>query len=223
MEIHELEKPKRVAIMAKSKSLVVVAVVVLVLLTVGLSLNKASAGGNPFDLILGKLDQIINLLGGGTGEPDKAFIPKTGQTVSYATADDGDLEKGLQWPNPRFIDNIDGTVTDNLTGLVWLENANRFGFRSWNNALNDCNCLEDDGTALTDGSQAGDWRLPNRKELLSLIHFGYTTPALPDTAGTGQMVEDDPFSNLAYTNYWTSTSEIGFGGSQAFFVDSRSG
>jgi len=37
------------------------------------------------------------------------------------------------------------------------------------------------------------------------------------------MVEDDPFSNLAYTNHWTSTSDIATGASQAFFVDSSYG
>ena len=33
----------------------------------------------------------------------------------------------MQSPSPRFTDNNDGTVTDNLTGLVWLKNANLFG------------------------------------------------------------------------------------------------
>ena len=56
-----------------------------------------------------------------------APVPKTGQTVSYATGDDGDLQKGVAWPDPRFTDNSDGTVTDNLTGLIWLKNANCFG------------------------------------------------------------------------------------------------
>ena len=35
----------------------------------------------------------------------------------------------------RFIDNHDGTVTDNLTKLIWLKNANAFGFRTWEQAL----------------------------------------------------------------------------------------
>ena len=64
-------------------------------------------------------------VGGGSGYP--APVHKTGQTTSYATGDDGDLEKGVAWPNPRFTDNSDGTVTDNLTGLIWLKNANCFG------------------------------------------------------------------------------------------------
>jgi hypothetical protein len=48
--------------------------------------------------------------------PAPALVFKTGQTTSYRSGDDGDLEKGVTWPNPRFTDNSDGTVTDNLTG-----------------------------------------------------------------------------------------------------------
>ncbi|MCW9078616.1 MAG: hypothetical protein OQK74_05525, partial [Gammaproteobacteria bacterium] len=44
-----------------------------------------------------------------------APVAKTGQTSSWAPGDDGDLEKGVAWPSPRFTDNLDGTVTDNLT------------------------------------------------------------------------------------------------------------
>ena len=33
-----------------------------------------------------------------------AQLPKTGLTISYAAGDDGDLELGLAWPNPRFTD-----------------------------------------------------------------------------------------------------------------------
>ncbi len=113
-----------------------------------------------------------------------AAVEKTGQTTSYATRDDGDMEKGVVWPDPRFTDNEDGTVTDNLTGLIWLQNANRFGKKTWSDALNDCNSLADDGTNLTDGSVAGYWRLPNVRELQSLIYYGFYTPALPNTAGT---------------------------------------
>ena len=43
--------------------------------------------------------------------------------VSAASAADMlDSNKGIASPNPRFTDNSNGTVTDNLTGLVWLQN-----------------------------------------------------------------------------------------------------
>jgi len=53
-----------------------------------------------------------------TSDAYLAPVAKTGQTTSYSTGDDGDLEKDVAWPNPRFTNNSDGTVTDNLTGLI---------------------------------------------------------------------------------------------------------
>ena len=135
--------------------------------------------------------------------PCSSTVPKTGQTTSYATGDDGDLEKGLIWPNPRFTDNGDGTVTDNLTNLVWLKDAACFGQRVWNNALSDSNGLADPSCDLSDGSNAGDWRLPNFKELLSLVDAENLEPALPS---------GHPFTNVQ-SFYWSSTtSVIGSGG-----------
>lgn len=133
----------------------------------------------------------------GPCDPAGAGVAKTGQTTSYATGDDGDLERGIASPVPRFSNNGDGTVTDNLTGLIWLQNANRFGQRDWAQALSDCNSLADDGAALIDGSVAGDWRLANVKELQSLIDFSNISPALP----TGH-----PFSNVQFSYYWSSTT-----------------
>src|SRR3989338_4724914 len=62
-------------------------------------------------------------------------LPQTGQTISYAAGDDGDIRAGVAWPNPRFTDNGNGTVTDNLTGLMWTKNANLAGFKSWQGVL----------------------------------------------------------------------------------------
>jgi hypothetical protein len=126
-----------------------------------------------------------------------APVEKTGQTTSYATGDDGDHEKGVEWPNPRFTDNGDGTVTDNLTGLIWLKDANCFGLRTWDNALSDSNGLASGSCGLTDGSSAGQWRLPNYKELFSLIDASNSTPALP----TGH-----PFFEVLNDYYWTSST-----------------
>ena len=102
----------------------------------------------------------------------RAPVAKTGQTTLSATGDDGDLEKGVAWPSPRFTDNGNGTVTDNLTGLIWLKNANADGVKTWANALSYCNSLASGLAGLSDGSVAGDWRLPNVKELHSLIDYG---------------------------------------------------
>ena len=142
-------------------------------------------------------------------------LPKTGQTATYATGDDGDLQKGVAWPSPRFTDNGDGTVKDNLTGLIWLQDANCDGVMAWSNALDQANelydgCSDCGGTdgdcGLSDDSSAGDWRLPNVRELQSLIHYGFYNPAMPDTDGTGKWVEGDPFSGVQSSDYWSSTT-----------------
>ena len=59
-----------------------------------------------------------------TKKKNYAPVEKTGQTTSCAAGDDGALKKGVAWPSPRFTDNADGTVSDNLTGLIWLKQAN---------------------------------------------------------------------------------------------------
>ena len=77
-----------------------------------------------------------------------APVEKTGQTgcwnmdgnpISCAgTGQDGEYQKGVRWPYKRFTWNYDGTVSDNLTGLSWLSDANCFGTRNWSQALSDC-------------------------------------------------------------------------------------
>lgn len=132
-----------------------------------------------------------------SGQTGNARTWKTGQTEMFAVGDDGDLQSGIEWPSPRFMDNDDGTITDNLTGLVWMKNANCFGTRTWSQALNDCNNLASGSCGLSDGSAPGDWRLPNRKELLSLIDFSKYNPVLPG----GHF-----FQNVQSSYYWSSTT-----------------
>ena len=68
-------------------------------------------------------------------------VAATGQTISYATGDDGALKRGVAWPEARFTDNLDGSITDNVTGLVWLKNAGCFAPAVWAAALADANQL----------------------------------------------------------------------------------
>jgi hypothetical protein len=141
----------------------------------------------------------------------KAGFPKTGQTTSYQAGDDGSFQKGIPWPNPRFTDNGNGTITDNLTGLIWLKDANCFGEQTWADALSACNTLASPACGLTDGSSDGDWHLPNAFELVSLIHWGFWNPALPNTAGTGQWSQGNPFLNVVTSGqcfYFTSTTYL---------------
>lgn len=131
-----------------------------------------------------------------SGAPTSVDLPKTGQTTSYATGDDGDLEKGVAWPSPRFADIANGTVTDNLSGLMWTKDGGSpsygaciGGTMNWQSALNYVACLN--SSAYLGYT---DWRLPNRKELRSLIDYANYNLALP--AG-------HPFSNVQAVYYWS--------------------
>jgi hypothetical protein len=134
---------------------------------------------------------------GSIGGTYNAGVPRTGQTTSYAAGDDGALQRGVAWPNPRFTDNSNGTVTDNLTGLIWLKNANCFGLQTWANALSAANTLNSGECGLSDGSAEGAWRLPNVREQQSLIDYGRFNPALPS---------GHPFTGVQTATYWTSTA-----------------
>ena len=140
-------------------------------------------------------------------------LPKTGQRASYASHDDGWLEKGVTWPNPRFTDNQDGTITDDLTGLMWLSDGNCIaseypGFDTFNTAGDGAVAWThayaflsgvNDGTYSSCASSYSDWRLPNVNEMLSLANYGQEdTRAWLATQG---------FSNVAGAFwYWTSSA-----------------
>jgi hypothetical protein len=146
---------------------------------------------------------------GKVGTYPLAGVEKTGQTGCWNTAggsidcagtgQDGDLQKGVAWPNPRFTDNEDNTVTDNLTGLMWAQDANATGTETWSNALTYCNDLDLGGHT--------DWRLPNVKELLSLIDWAFAGPALSNDAGTDKWGTGlSSFSGVQSDYYWSSTT-----------------
>ncbi len=139
--------------------------------------------------------------------PDASFpanLWKTGQTTTYYPGDDGDLRRGVIWPSHRFVDSGDGTVTDVLTGLMWLKDADCFGSTNWQTAID---IVSDFNTTPTNYDCAdydesnppyGNWSLPNRKELFSLIDYSEWEPALPP---------DHSFLNLPPTAYyWSSTT-----------------
>ena len=95
-------------------------------------------------------------------------------------------------PDPRFTDHGDGTVTDNLTGLMWTKNGQQIFWKyHWATAVDLCESLvypEIDGY--------DNWRLPTLEELQSLIDVNYSNPPLPS---------DHPFQNVAPFLHWTTT------------------
>src|SRR4026208_1366769 len=142
----------------------------------------------------------------------QAPIPETGQTTSYSANDDGALRAGVALPQPRFSDNGNGTVTDNLTSLIWLKNANCIassypgfdqtgiigdGAVTWFQALNFVaginagryNCGD---TSATGNTHQTDWRLPNIRELSSLVNYAFFNPAISNGAGIGNGSGSDP-------------------------------
>lgn len=159
-----------------------------------------------------------------------APVPKTGQKKMHTPGDDGGLEAGVAWPVPRFTDNTDGTITDNLTGLVWLKNAscvyfyegNTTGhnYRQWIKAILAANLLASGYCGLSDGSVAGDWRLPNVKEMQSLLAYGFREKAIPNTTGLSYYRWGDPFINVGH-EYWTSTAVPWYpdAGTNAYYVN----
>lgn len=152
-----------------------------------------------------------------------APVPQTGQTTPFAAGDDGAIQAGVPFPSPRFTDDGDGTVRDNLTGLIWLKNALCFGGRGWALAVSAANALASGQCALADGSVAGDWRLPNVREIHSLIDFGFFGLALSNTAGTDQWTDGDVFVSVRSSEYWSSTTYAGSPEDAAWSVDLGSG
>ncbi len=107
---------------------------------------------------------------------------------------------------PRFSDMGDGTIRDNKTGLIWLKDANCFGTLGWGDADSEASSLEDGGDCdLSDGSSAGDWRLPTYEEWMAFMSTVYSTPALVDTVGDAQWSGGNAFIGVQPNNYYWST------------------
>jgi len=134
----------------------------------------------------------------------KRQFPATGQTTSYAPGDDGDIRAGAVL---SYTDNGNGTITDNNTGLVWEKKTNCTGGThcvndpyTWQGAL-------DYVAALNTANFAGhnDWRLPNIKELQSIVNYENVNPSVSavfNDCGNGSCT-------AAYV-YWSSTSYANF-------------
>jgi hypothetical protein len=125
-------------------------------------------------------------------------LPKTGQTIVYTAGDDGTYQKGYPKTGARFTDNGDGTITDNATGLMWAKDGTGAGCNNgttltWVNAIAFCEALNFAGHT--------DWRLPNLKELASIVDYSVSNPSI-----------DPLFINAFAGLYWSSTNLAGFVG-----------
>lgn len=135
----------------------------------------------------------------------------TGHIKSYAATATGPVGgkyvravRGGDYGVNEFTDNGDGTITDHSTFLMWSQDDSGEGM-DWEDAL-----------AYAEGAElAGysDWRLPNVKELQSIVDYSYS-PSARDADQIGPAIDPlfscTPTVNEAgkddYGYYWTSTS-----------------
>ena len=110
-------------------------------------------------------------------------MPKTGQSVLYIDYDDGFYQKGI---TRSYTDNGDGTVKDNVTGLVWEQEDDGVLY-DWNSAKEYC-------SGLSKGSLT--WRIPSIEELIYLMDRGKAGPAI-----------DDLFTNVK-SAYWSGNDYL---------------
>jgi hypothetical protein len=105
-----------------------------------------------------------------------------------------------------FVDNGDGTISDRATGLTWMQTNSGEGL-NWEEALDYCESLDYSGYS--------DWRLPDAKELQSIVDYSRS----PDVTGSAAI--DPIFSISTITNeagqvdypaFWSSTTHVKAGG-----------
>lgn len=139
-------------------------------------------------------------------------LPDTGQTGDFTATFGEDPDYRPAGSQPSYtIYNPVGTssvTVDNRTGLMWVTNpvdALIGGNNSWENVLTACK------TGIGGaGTYAGynDWRLPNVRELASIVDYSRQNPA----------VDPAYFFNTQNNAYWASTTDRSLTTS-AWFVD----
>ncbi len=104
-----------------------------------------------------------------------------------------------------------GAVKDVQTGLIWLKNANCITATNWADANIKTAALASGQCGLTDGSQAGDWRLPTKAEWEAILKPSCFPspgqPTLPDKLGTGCYATGTQWATDVQSSfYWSTTT-----------------
>jgi hypothetical protein len=119
----------------------------------------------------------------------------------------------------RYVNCLNGTVTDTVTGLIWLQDAACLGTADWAAANGAAAVLANGQCSLTDKSSPGDWRLPTKDEwsatIARAVALGCTgfaipaaDPSLTNDAGTAcyGLGLASSFAGVASDNYWSGTT-----------------
>jgi len=150
----------------------------------------------------------------------KAFrgFPATGQMTCWATSgtvvacgqsgQDGDIRGGAPL---AYADNGDGTITDLNTGLTWEKKSDDGSIHDKDTRYNWSDAIGVHVAMLNSMSFAGhnDWRLPNAKELQSLVDYENVNPAVASAFNTGCAFAGCTVQACSCTmaaDYWSSTS-----------------
>ena len=117
----------------------------------------------------------------------------------------------------RYVDCGNGTVTDTVTGLIWLKDPRCFpgpsGLGQFYAPANQAVAgLADGQCGLTDGSSAGDWRLPTKAEweatIARAVAMGCFFPSLTNVAGTACLnAGPTPFAGVPLSTLWSSSAD----------------
>lgn len=185
-----------------------ITVICLVLITGWAFAGDVKAQGQPFQALQQQINDLKALI------ESKCDCPITREQLADLIARIEYLESFHPKYDPGFTDMRDGTIRDNDTGLIWLKDAScpelagtaPSGMANWQTAIEAAAALSGDGTCgLTDGSAAGDWRLPTKLEWEAFMSTVYDYPALVNAAGNAQWSEGDAFNGVMSTVYWSST------------------
>ncbi len=140
-----------------------------------------------------------------------AELPRTGQRSCFDqsgksidhtdSGQDGDLQNGKIWPEPRFTDNGDGTVTDHLTGLMWMYDGQYLGKMSWQAAMKGGELLKSPkkphNKSLDLKAEYSDWFLPDIRQLETLFNGEEPYPH--------NWLNSRGFKNIQSDSYWSTT------------------
>ncbi len=135
---------------------------------------------------------------------DTFKLSDTGQTACYDTAGvqipcAGTGQDGAYIINPMsYTDNGNGTVSDNNTGLIWQKDDDNNTY-NWYQASGTYDALSNPNSQNVCGSLGADWRLPTKKELLSIVDYSIPYP--------GPTINTTYFPNTQTTwPHWSSTT-----------------